>query len=87
MSPEDFNRIRINWLEDERSGSLSAYQAEIGCRLAPYIHRPNRDPGESELKYVAWLIRDAAIKTLSHDQPRKFRDQELSKLCIKSKEA
>ena len=62
--PEDLNWIRINWLEAERSGALSAYQAEIGCRLAPY-NRPNRHPGEieSELKHVAWLIRDAAIKT------------------------
>ena len=46
--------------------------------------------GYCEIKHVAWLIKDAAEKTLPHFKPRRihrFKDRMLSRLCAKSKEA
>ena len=61
-------------------------------RLSPFIGLScgSITQMECEIKHVAWLIKDAAEKTLPHFKPRRvhrFKDRMLSRLCAKSKEA
>ena len=90
--PQDPNLIRINWSKAEKSGALRVYQDAVKERLSPFIGRSRGSitQVECEIKHVAWLIKNAAEKTLPHFKPRRihrFKDRMLSRLCAKSKEA
>ena len=88
----DPNWNRIDWTEAAKSQALQAFQKEVAIRLKPFTGqaRGNVDHIDNEIKHVAWLILDAAQKTLPQLKPKKtkrFKDRTLSQLCTKSKEA
>ena len=75
-----------------RSEAMLNFQREVSNRLKPYIKRSrgNIDHLDQEIRHVAWLVNDAAEKTLPLLKPRRanrFRDKTLSQLCTRSKEA
>ena len=88
----DPNWNRIDWTEAAKSQALQAFQKEVAIRLKPFTGQAqgNVDHIDNEIKHVAWLILDAAQKTLPQLKPKKtkrFKDRTLSQLCTKSKEA
>ena len=89
---KDPNWIRIDWAKAEKSGSLLDFQKEVSDRLNPYIRRSHgsNDQIDQEIAHAAWLIVDAAKKTLPQlktRKPHRFKDRILSQLCARSKEA
>ena len=89
---KDPNWIRIDWAKAGKSDAVLTFQREVSNRLKPYIKRSrgNVDHIDQEIRHVAWLVNDAAQKTLPLLKPRRanrFRDKTLSQLCIRSKEA
>ena len=87
----DPNWIRIDWAKAEKSGAM-LNQKEVSDRLKPFTQRSrgNVDHIDREIGHVAWLIIDAARKTLpvlKSSKAHRFRDRTLSQLCAKSKEA
>ena len=89
---KDPNWIRIDWAKAGKSDAMLNFQREVSNRLKPYIKRSrgNVDHIDQEIRHVAWLVNDAAQKTLPLLKPRRanrFRDKTLSQLCIRSKEA
>ena len=89
---KDSNWIRIDWAKAGKSDAVLTFQREVSNRLKPYIKRSrgNVDHIGQEIRHVAWLVNDAAQKTLPLLKPRwanRFRDKTLSQLCIRSKEA
>ena len=89
---KDPNWIRIDWAKAEKSGALLDFQKEVSDRLNPYIRRSHGsiDQIDQEIAHAAWLIVDAAQKTLPQlktKKPHRFKDRILSQLCAKSKEA
>ena len=89
---KDPNWIRIDWAKAEKSGAMLNFQKEVSERLNPYTQRSrgNIKHINREIEHVAWLIVDAALKTLQHLKPKKshnFRDRTLFQLCAESKEA
>ena len=89
---KDPNWIRIDWAKAGKSDAVLTFQREVSNRLKPYIKRSrgNVDHIGQEIRHVAWLVNDAAQKTLPLLKPRRanrFRDKTLSQLCIRSKEA
>ena len=71
---------------------MLSFQREVSERLRPYIQRSkgNIDHINREIEHVAWLITNAAQKTLPLLKPKKahrFRDRTLSQLCVESKKA
>ena len=73
-------------------GHCTDFQKEVSDRLNPYIRRSHVsiDQIDQEIAHAAWLIVDAAQKTLSQlktKKPHRFKDKILSQLCVKSKEA
>ena len=92
IQPKDPNWIRIHWAKAGKSEAMLNFQREVSNRLKPYIKRSrgNVDHIGQEIRHVAWLVNDAAQKTLPPLKPRRangFRDKTLSQLCIRSKEA
>ena len=88
----DPNWNKIDWTKAAKSQVLQAFQSKVAFRLKPFISRTrgNVDHIDSVIQHVAWLIFDAAGKTLPHIKPKKarrFKDRTLSQLCAKSKEA
>ena len=88
----DPNWIRINWAEAGKSEAMLNFQKEVSDRLKPFTQRSrgNVDHIDGEIGHVAWLITDAAHKTLpllKLSKAQRFRDRSLSQLCAKSKEA
>ena len=89
---KDPNWVRIDWAKAGNSGAMFKFQQEVSERLMPYISRSRGiiEHIDKEIGHVAWLITDAAQKTLPHLKPKKahkFRDRTLSQLCVNSKEA
>lgn len=67
--------------------------AEVKERLAPFLNGSYIDVGQvdEEIRQVAWLLTDAAKKTLptigGKGKRKWFRDAVLKSACIQSKEA
>ena len=89
---KDPNWINIDWARAEKSGAMLNFQKEVSDRLKPFTKRSrgNVDHIDREIGHVAWLITDAAHKTLpvlKSSKANRFRDRTLTQLCAKSKEA
>ena len=89
---ENPHQTRIDWAKAAKSDALINFQKEVSERLNPYIQRSrgNIEHIDREIRHVAWMIEDAAQKSLPHLQSKKahkFSDRTLSQLCAQSKEA
>ena len=89
---KDPDWVRIDWAKAGESEAMLSFQRKVSERLQPYIQRSkgNIDHINREIEHVAWLITNAAQKTLPLLKPKKahrFRDRTLSQLCVESKKA
>ena len=83
--------VKINWGRAERSGDIVQYVAEVENRLAPFLNGSyeSAEQIDREVTHVAWLLCDAARKTLPGVGGKRktwYRDEELKLLCAQSKE-
>ena len=83
---------RINWDKARRTGEIDDYVSEVQSRTAPFLNSTydKAQQVDDEMRHVAWLLAEAAEKTLPQVQGRRtsmYRDNTLSCLCAQSRAA
>ena len=83
---------KFDWLSAERNGSLAVFSAEIKSRLEPLNSRVYEDAESTsyEIEQVASILKETADRLLPSFEPqsrKKWKDDVLSCLCVKSRQA
>lgn len=92
MDDSGNGRVRIDWCRAKENGEIDGYVAEVDARISPFLRNSYDDIDviDKEIRHVAWLLTDAANKTITSAQGKKIlwhRDDTLKSLCTQSSEA